>query len=236
MGSGRRAYVLTLALGAAAGVGATQAIFFWFGSPFGIAWEHVDLNFMFPYDAIAGALLANLGWVSAKPRERVRRSSAIAMAANALVWCAFLLVVPPLTPAEFAAVAHERAQRDASTGGLDLLTHEPIIVAARMHYTYGSHIMPDRFLGLFAGPAIDAAALLVVPMKYGGARATRSESFAIAAAAFVFSTAFWAAFPPLAGPPMRIVRRIGGVSHRVHSQRAHRLQRAPWRRQDDDRA
>jgi hypothetical protein len=236
MASRRWAYVLTLALGATAGVGATQAIFFWFGSPFGIAWEPVDLNFMFPYDAIAGALLANLGWVFARPRERMRRSSAIAMGANALVWFAFLLVVPPLTPAEFDAVARERAQRDASTGGLDLITHEPIIVAARMHYTYGSETVPDRFLGLFAGPAIDAAALLIVPIKYGGARATRSESFTIAAAAFVFSTAFWAAVPSLVGTTMRIVRRIGGVSHRVHSPRAHRLQRAPWRRQDDDRA
>jgi hypothetical protein len=145
--------------------------------------------------AIGGVLLANLVWILVNPRQRVRRSAAVAIAANAAVWFAFLLLTPPLTSSEFADIARERARRDADSG-IDLTSHEPVIVAGRLVGTYGSIHAMDRPLNLVAGPAIAYVAFLVVPMEYGTSNANRRESLIVAGAAFVLSTAFWAAFAP----------------------------------------
>lgn len=145
--------------------------------------------------AIAGALLVNFAWILINPRRRLRRSAAIAVVANAAVWVAFLLLTPPLTLAQFVEIDSERARREADSA-MTLMSHQPVIVAGRMVGTYWSINIMDRPLHLFAGPAIQYAALIVVPIRYGTANATRPESFVIAGAAFVLSTAFWAVFAP----------------------------------------
>ena len=144
--------------------------------------------------AIAGALVANLGWMFTNPRLRVRRSAMFGIAANAAAWTAFLIAVAPLAPSDFELIHAERTRRDAESS-VHWTTHEPVIVAAR---PYGIDPFSDNgtnlLLGVFAGPAIDWTARLTVPMRYGAARATRRESFIVAGGGFILSTAFWAAF------------------------------------------
>lgn len=70
---------------------------------------------------------------------------------------------------------------------------------------------------LFAGPAIDYAAFFVVPIEYGTQNATRRESYVVAGVAFVLSTSFWAAFPPLIGSVVRGWRRLTASSYRRDS-------------------
>jgi hypothetical protein len=155
--------------------------------------------------AIAGALVANLGWTLTNPRLRIRRSAMFGVAANAAAWAAFLIAVPPLAPSDFERIHAERMRRDAESG-FDLNTHEPVIVAARPHGSYLDN-GTELLLEIFAGPAIQWTASLTVPMGYGAARATRRESFIVAGGGFILSTAFWAALAPAVSSVIGFCRR-----------------------------
>jgi hypothetical protein len=144
--------------------------------------------------ATGGALIGHLLWVIAKPQRRISRAAVVCTLANVLVWLLFLTVTPPLDSAEFSRVERERVQRDADRGGIDLITDQPIVVAARWHGTFGAVNFADWLLSLFAAPAIGFAELLIVPSRYMGIDATKRESFAIAGLGFVLSTGFWLAF------------------------------------------
>jgi hypothetical protein len=156
--------------------------------------------------AIAGALIAHLVWVLTNIRGRLRRSAAVAVAANVVVWILFLIVTPALTASDFDAIQAERNRRDADSG-IDLVTHEPVIVAGRMLGTYGADGVAERLLQIFASPAIEWFAFLTVPSKYGPARAARRESNVVAAGGFILSAAFWTAFAPAAISLVRFWRR-----------------------------
>lgn len=156
--------------------------------------------------AIAGALVVNLAWILRDPRARLRRSAAIAAAANIAVWLLFLIATPPLTATEFDAHQAERDRRDADSG-MDLITHEPVIVAGRVLPTFYALNTSESLLQIFAGPAIDWTALLTVPWKYGPARATRAESYIVAAGDFILSTAFWTALAQGGSSVVRTARR-----------------------------
>lgn len=166
-----------------------------------IAWE--NWGSLVPFGAICGALLGNLCWVALKPSERVTRATLLCVVANVLVWIAFLLFNPPLPESEFVEIAANRARADQSGDSLDLITDQPIVVAGRWSGTYGSVNTADRALGFFAGPAVMFMNFLVVPPRYIGSDATKSESWVTAGVGFVLSTSFWMAV----GGGMSAIRR-----------------------------
>jgi hypothetical protein len=112
--------------------------------------------------AVAGTLLGHLLWVLAKPSERVSRATVISVSANILAWISFLIFSPPLPTSEFERIAAERAQRDAISGGMDLTTDQPIVVAGRWYGTFGTMNFADGLLSVFAAPAIGFADLFQV--------------------------------------------------------------------------
>jgi hypothetical protein len=200
--------------GAVVGTIASQIALFRF-LPVSMALEWDAWTASFAVEAgIAGGLVGNLAWVLVSPRLRLGRVAAIAVAANIVAWIGFLAVHPPLTPAQFAEIDAERARRNQDSG-IDLTTHEPIVVAARMHYTYPPDGVADRLLALAAEPAIEWAALHIIPYQHGTANATKRESFIIAATAFVLSTAFWVVFPSAIGGLVRGVRAISWRARRT---------------------
>ncbi len=150
-------------------------------------------SFWIVVGATAGALSGHLVWVLAKPRHRMSRAAAVCALANMVAWLSFLVFTPPLPNAEFGRIAAERVQRDAGTGGLDIIKDKPTIVAGRWHGTFGAVNFADWLLTLFAAEAIGFARVLI-PSRYPGIDATRGESFAVAGVGFVLSTAFWVAF------------------------------------------
>jgi hypothetical protein len=198
-------WVLVLAFGIS-GAGITQYLTHRF-LPAGeiFRWE----NWQSPWiaGATAGALVGHFIWVTFKPRQRASRAAAICALANVLVWMSFLTFSTPLDDAEFSRIDRERVQRDANRAGLDLVTDQPIIVAARWHGTFGAVNFADRLLSLFAAPAIGFAELLIVPSRYIGIDATKRESFAIAGIGFALSTGFWVAFGNAASALRRRYRR-----------------------------
>jgi len=111
-----------------------------------------------------------------------------------LVWASFLTFNPRLDDAEFSRIERQRLQRDTGLGGLDLVTDQPIVVAARWHGTFGAVNFADWLLGVFAAPAISFADAIVVPPRYSGTDATKRESYVIAVTGFVLSTGFWVSF------------------------------------------
>ena len=206
-GGDRGAFIGLIGIGAVVGAVSAQAIYYRATRyPAVLTWEFWDRHLMLE-GAIAGALVANLVWVLRDPRARVRRSVAIAVAANIAVWLLFLTATPPLTVSQFGAIQAERNRRDADSG-MDFTTHEPVIVAARTLNTYGAFGLSERLLQIFALPAVEWTALLTVPWKYGPARATRAESYIVAAGGFILSTAFWTAFAPAVSALVRAARRL----------------------------
>lgn len=150
IGGGRGAFIIVIAIGAVVGASASQvlcsrALSF----PSVLSWGPWDVHLALD-GASAGALIANLAWRLADLRARIRRSTASAVAANTIVWIAFLIVAPPLTPTEFERIHAAWNPRDAGSG-LGRMSHEPVIVAGRVHRTYGAEDRTDRLLGLFAG-------------------------------------------------------------------------------------
>ena len=204
--AGPRAFIIVIGIGALLGASAAQALYYRFiPFPSVLSWEYWNLHLALE-GAIAGALIVHLGWVLSDVRMRLRRSAAFAVATNVVVWVLFLIVTPPLTASEFDSIQAERNRRDGDRG-IDLITHEPVIVAGRMLSTYGADGVSERLLQIFASPAIEWVAFATVPWRYGPARATRGESSLVAAGGFVLSTAFWAAFAPLVSSLGRIWRR-----------------------------
>jgi hypothetical protein len=198
-------WVLVLAFGIS-GAGITQYLTYRF-LPVGeiFRWE----NWQSPWiaGATAGAIVGHCIWVISKPRQRASRAAAICALANVLVWMSFLTFSTPLDDAEFSRIDRERVQRDANQGGLDLVTDQPIVVAARWHGTFVAVNFADWLLSLFAAPAIGFAELLIVPSRYIGIDATKPESFAIAGIGLVLSTGFWVAFGNAASALRRLYRR-----------------------------
>ena len=205
---GRGALLILIGIGAVVGA-CTSQMLYQHGIPFPsvLSWEYWDVHLALE-GASAGALTVHVVWVLTNVRVRLRRSAAIAIVANAVVWILFMIVTPPLTASQFAAIQAERDRRDADSG-IDLVTHEPVIVAGRMLSTYGADAVSERLLQIFASPAIEWTAFLTVPWEYGPARATRRESYIIAAGGFFLSTAFWAAFATAVSSLVRSWRRRG---------------------------
>ena len=192
--SGTGGSILVILIGAVLGASAAQALYYRrIPFPSVLSWEYLDVDLALA-GAIAGALVAHLARELSKVRERLRRSAALAVAVNVAVWVLFLIVTPPLTPSAFDSIQAERNRRDADSG-IDLVTHEPVIVAGRMLSTYGADNLSEKLLQIAALPAIEWIALLTVPpWQYGPALATRRESYIVAAGGFLLSSAFWATF------------------------------------------
>lgn len=207
---GRRALILVT--GAVLGATAAQALYYRFiPFPEVLSWRYWDLRLAVE-GAIAGALLGHAAWVLSDVRARLRRSAAIAVAANVVVWVGFLIVTPPLTGSDFDAIQVERNRRDADSE-IELSTHEPLIVAGRPLSTYGALNSSERVFQIFALPAVQWTAFVTVPWPYGPARATRRESYFVAAGGFVLSAAFWAALALAVSSLIRFWRRRWAATH-----------------------
>jgi len=144
------------------------------------------------FGAGAGAFLGVLLWTLLAPRSRVRRATAILVAANCLAWLSYIVFTPAMPDSEFDSIIRQRADDDARwlEGGVDIIHDGPSVLAARESGFWP--VNPShRFLLLMSGPAIGFAELHVVPAGYLTTRPTRAESYWIAVIAFVLSTAWW---------------------------------------------
>ena len=108
----------------------------------------------------------------------------IAVGINCAAWTAFLVLTPPLSESEFAAIASRRAQWDPG----DLVSDQATVVAGR---AFNRFSLAEKPLMLTAGPAVLASTLYVVPVRYPGSLPTRNESYVIALTSLVLSSAFW---------------------------------------------
>jgi len=142
-------------------------------------------------EVLTGAVLGAGCWILVRPRARFTQGMLLAVASNWGAWAAFLAFTPPLEEAEFHAIAEGRATRDAGEG-LDLITDQPTVMAARWFGGFRSMPVPERLLFLMAGVPVLMTEPYVVPARYLGSPPTHDESLVIAAIGFVVSTAFWA--------------------------------------------
>ena len=202
-----RTYLAILLAAGVGGAAATQWLFYRF-LPLSevFRWSDLDLLWLLP-GAIAGALSAHFVAVIAQPRRRGSRGAVVCAAANTAVWLAFLSTAT-LSQSEFQQIAARRVEIDSARGGMNFITDQPIVVAARWSGTFGAVNVPDRLLNLSAGPAIGFANMVIVPARYADS-ATRGESYAVAGLAFFLSTAFWIAAGGLAPRLIRRLRRKG---------------------------
>jgi hypothetical protein len=134
----------------------------------------------------------------------VSRAASALLATTGAAWAAFLLFAPPLTAQEWNDVVQRRALRDTSTG-IDLISHEPVIVAGRWHSGYPG--VSDKMLAIMADPAILVATQYIVPSRYAGEPAMERESYLIAAIAGLLSSAWWLAFGNAATSFVTYLRR-----------------------------
>jgi hypothetical protein len=137
---------------------------------------------------VIGGLLGSFAWMLAH-RQVFTRAVWIAMTVN---WIAsgLFLIMPTITEADSREILSHRATVDAG-GPLDVVTDVPTLLAGR---PFGGFTTPswDGLLRVTGDPAIFLTELEVVPIKYVGTSPTLGESYAIAAVAFLLSTAFWA--------------------------------------------
>ena len=142
------------------------------------------------FGALTGAVFGAFSWILARPRSRVTRGMLVVVGITWAAWATFFLFTPVVGQSEFDEIDKWRAARDApSDGGLDVVTHQPIIMASR--FFGGGMRVSAYLLFLLAGLPALVAAEYVVPLQYDGSLPTRDESQVIAVFAFVASTAFW---------------------------------------------
>jgi hypothetical protein len=133
---------------------------------------------------LSGAVIGTSSWALWRPRLRLTRAMVIAVGINCAAWTAFLVLTPPLSESEFAAIASRRAQWDPG----DLVSDQATVVAGR---AFNRFSLAEKPLMLTAGPAVLASTLYVVPVRYPGSLPTRNESYVIALTSLVLSSAFW---------------------------------------------
>jgi hypothetical protein len=142
-----------------------------------------------PASIVIGGLLGSFVWMLTH-RHVFTRAVWIAITVNWIAWAIFLLFMPRLTEADDRAILAHRASVDAG-GPIDIFTDVPTALAGRWFGGF-TPLNWDALLDLTAAPAVFVTQLEVVPIKYVATSPTRGESYAIAAIAFVLSTAFWA--------------------------------------------
>ena len=138
---------------------------------------------------VIGGLIGSFGWMLAH-RQVFTRAVWIAMTVNWIAWTMFLLFMPQLTEADYRAIDSHRASVDGGEP-IEIFTDVPTVLAGRWFGGF-TPLNWDELLDLTAAPAVFMTQLEVVPLKYAVTSPTRGESYAIAAIAFVLSTAFWA--------------------------------------------
>lgn len=116
---------------------------------------------------------------------------------NCAAWFVFIAFIPPL-PATEDPVQRERAERDADEArgwpnGMTIISHPPSLLAGRRV----AISLAEKPVLLMAGPAVAFVEEHVVPNKYWQTGPTVTESYWIAAVAFVVSTAWWLNAPSL---------------------------------------
>jgi hypothetical protein len=157
------------------------------------------------FGALSGVLVAHLGWTLVHPAQIGRVAINLA-AANCAAWLLYVAMTPPLPAGEDPAL-RLRAGPDAReaevsiepitapSDGMDLFHDgEQSLLAGRLLNWVE---LPQKPLGLFAGPAVVFVEEQMLPEGYWQTGATVSESYWIAAIAFVLSMAWWIAVPGL---------------------------------------
>jgi hypothetical protein len=147
---------------------------------------------------LSGALVATLVWTIVHPRS-VGRLAAVFVTVNCAAWLLYLVVNPRIGEVGGDPVLQQRAQYDADEergwpDGINLVSHPSALLAGRPLTWVG---LSEKPLGLMAGPAVAFCESLTVPERYWQTGATIKESYWIAAAGFVLSTAWWVAVPTL---------------------------------------
>ena len=155
---------------------------------------------------VTGGLLGSFAWMLAH-RHVFTRAVWIAMAVNWIAWVIFLIFMPGPTEADYREILSDRASVDAG-GSLQIVTDVPTVLAGRWFGGF-TPLSWDALLDLTASPAIFISELEVVPLTYITTSPTRGESYAIAAIAFVLSTAFWANVGAAISWTRRRIRRRG---------------------------
>jgi hypothetical protein len=139
---------------------------------------------------VSGALLGFLVWTTLDPRHRINRLAIILVTINAAAWLLYLVVTPRLENSE-DPIMRQRAEYDAQLAlgtGTVWTSHPPSLLAGRL-LTWVS--LPEKPLGLTAGPAVAFAQEQTVPERYWQTGPTVPESYWIALMAFIVSTSWW---------------------------------------------
>jgi len=153
--------------------------------------------------AVGGALVAHALW--ALYTGQVSRATRVLVVLNCVAWAGYLVFTPQLTEVELANLQRLRDELNTSLG-INFIEDGPSVLAGRP-----SGYWPVNFshwvLSLFAGPSLEYSEYLVAERKNGGP-AYVSESYAIAALSFIYSSAFWAAVAPSLGFMRHLLRRL----------------------------
>jgi hypothetical protein len=140
---------------------------------------------------VSGGLAGFSLWTFLHP-SRISRLAMVLVAANCSAWLLYLVFTPPLSDGE-DAIHRQRAERDAEEArgwpnGMTMTSHPPSLLAGRP-LSWVS--LPEKPLGLTAGPAVAFVEMQTVPERYRQTGPTVVESYWIAPIAFLVSTAWW---------------------------------------------
>jgi hypothetical protein len=144
---------------------------------------------------LSGACCGFLVWALGRPRARLTTAGAILVSVNCAAWLLFLVATPRLRDGG-TEIRDQRAQLDRADtpswphGTIIDIRDPPTLLAGRV-VTWLT--LPEKPLGLLAGPAIVFAHAHVVPARYWTTGATVRESYWIAGAGLLVSAAWWAA-------------------------------------------
>lgn len=141
---------------------------------------------------VAGALVGHLPWACTWLRRGSRVGPTLVVA-NCAAWLLFMAAHPRVDSGDGDPVVRHRAVLDAEAAagwpGGTFVSHPPSLLAGRpLTWVW----LSEKPLGLLAGPAVAFVEKLVVRERYIQTGPTISESYVVAAVAFVLSTAWWA--------------------------------------------
>jgi hypothetical protein len=153
----------------------------------------------------SGGLIGFLFWTLFRPRRRISRLAMGLVAVNSCAWLLYLASTPRLSTGE-DPVLRQRAEQDVQQAlgwpnGFEFVDHSPSLLAGRpLTWAY----LPEKPLGLMAGPTVVFVEQEAVPERYWQTGPTVSASYWVASFAFLLSTAWWVAVGYFAPSLLRI--------------------------------
>lgn len=154
--------------------------------------------------AVGGALVAHALW--ALVVGGVSRTSRVLVALNVAAWVGYFVFTPQFSETELAELQRVRDELADTSGGINFIEDGTSMLAGRPS-GFWAVSFSHWVLGLFAGPALGYSEY-VVSARHNGGPPYVGESYAIAAIAFLWSSAFWAAVAPLGALAQNSIRRL----------------------------